>query len=387
MRRLLPLLLLWCLPASAQKSEGTYYPDSTGGVPAISEILWQKLTDVDFVGASPQSGGSLMFSGSFSTDVAPLISAAHSHNVKVNFELGDVGSGTNWNSAITGSCSAGAMHTLIGNIQSTVNSDGFDGIFVDYEEAFSSQFPTFMACLRTTFPIGTKKIIWYAGTNYQIGQVGPNNTVACTGAPWPDGVGLTVANDSDLVVMSGYGLNTPGNGASGETYFNSPLFSETGSTKPFVWSDDYAKQVATCIGISLSKVSLSIPLFGAVFSINTAPRQTVNGSSTETDLYYSTLVGLYNLSSATYDNSAKDPWLRVSAAGGNPAGYLTFENAQSITDKVNYVKTNGLAGWMMWTMGQDYISGGSPTMPLLNAFPNLTGTPPSSPAGVTVTVN
>jgi hypothetical protein len=347
------LLAFGAQRASAQAvwSEGTYFPDSTGGVPAVSAIPWSYLTHVDYVGGAPQSGGSITPSSSFSdpsVGAAALISAAHAHSVKVDYELTNLGSGTNFNGAMTGSCSSGAMNAFVANIMFTVNSYGFDGAVVDYEESYSSQFPTFMSCLRTA--MGSKLIVWYAGTNYQIGQVG--SPPVCTGSVWPNGVALTVSGYADRVVMSGYDLNDPVN-PSAYSYFNSPLYSPS---SPFVWSDDYAVRVAASCGISASKTSISIPFYGDLYSINTAPYQTQNGSSTVTQFYYN--APPVSLSGSTYDSTAHDPW----KAGGG--GYLTWENAQSITDKINYVYANSLGGWMLWVMGEDYSSG---SMPLLSA--------------------
>lgn len=353
------LILLGGRTAYAQTvwSEGTWFPDATGGYPTIAQIPWTALTHVDMVGGAPQSGGSITLSSGLTTYAAALITAAHAHSVKVNYDLTNLGSGTDFNGAMSGTCSSGTLQTFIANIMSTVNSYGFDGVFVDYEETYSSTFPTFMACLRTA--MGTKLIEWYAGTNYQIGQWGSGNVPTCTGSVWPDGVALTVSASVDRVIMSGYDFNNPGDGA--VSYFGSPLYSDVGQAN---WSDDYAAQVAAACGIAASKVSISIPFFGSLFSINTAPYQTWNGSSAETDIYYNTLAADYSLGSATFDSTAKNPWLAVSATGGNPAGYITFENATSITDKINYVYANSLGGWMLWTMGLDYTSG---SMPLLSA--------------------
>jgi chitinase len=376
---LLILMLVFAVQsASAQKtwSEGAYFPNATGNQPAISAITWTALTHIDLVGGSPQSGGSITLSSGFSTNATALISAAHTNGVKVNYALSNLGSGTNFNGAMTGSCSSGALYTFITNIMSTVNTYGFDGVFVDYEESYSSQFPVFMSCLRTA--MGTKLIEWYAGTNYQIGQWGAGAVPTCTGSVWPDGVALTISGYVDRVIMSGYDLNNPIDVAA-LSYFNSPLYSPSGQA---VWSDDYAVKVAAACGIPASKVSISIPFYADLYSINTAPYQTQNGSSVPTQFYYNTLAATYNLSSATYDSAAHVPWLTVSAAGGNPAGYNSFENAQSLTDKINYVYANKLGGWMIWTLGMDYTSG---SMPLLDAVGKAFAPKLQPPTGLQIT--
>ena len=52
-----------------------------------------------------------------------------------------------------------------------------------------------------------------------------------------------------------------------------------------------------------------------------------------------------------------------------------LDNAQSITDKINYVKTNNLGGWgSIWNIMNDYIPGRTPANPLLTAVRNALGT-------------
>jgi spore germination protein YaaH len=363
--------------ASAQTvwSEGTYYPDAESGLPPISAIPWSYLTHVDFVGGAPQSGGSITLSASFSdpsVGAAALITAAHAHSVKVNYDLTNVGSGTNFTGAMTGSCSSGAMHTFVTNIMSTVNSYGFDGVMVDNEESYSSQYPLFMSCLRTA--MGTKLIEVYIGANYQIGSFG--YPPGCTGSNWPDGVAYTVSTYADRVLMATYDLGNPGwNGAGEATWFNSALYSPTGQ---YFWSVDYsAKSFEACTDgaghfIPASKLSVSIPFYGDLYTINTAPYQTTNGSSTSTEINYADILATYGFSGYTQDSTGHVPW----KAGGG--GFLTWEDAQSITDKINYVYTNHLGGWMLWVMGQDYTSG---SMPLLTAVGAAFhgGTPPTQP--------
>jgi len=46
---------------------------------------------------------------------------------------------------------------------------------------------------------------------------------------------------------------------------------------------------------------------------------------------------------------------------------LSWDNAQSVTDKVNYAKSNGLGGWMIWVLGWDDLPGQTPEYPLLAA--------------------
>jgi GH18 family chitinase len=355
---LVALLVIGANGASAQTvwSEGAYYPDSTGGVPAVSQIPWSYLTHVDMVGGSPNSGGSITYSSDFSNgNATALVTAAHAHSVKALFALSNVGSGTDFNGAITGSCSTGALKTFITNIMSTVNSYGFDGVFVDYEESYSSQFPTFMSCLRTA--VGTKLIEWFTGPTYMFGQAGSGGSAVCgLTSNWnvASSVILGIANNADRVTVGAYDINN----VYSTSYFGAPLYSANYATYGFTASGEWERQVEAACGIPNSKLTLGIPFFGYVWTGNTAPYQAIGGGAGATGTYYSTMAATYNLNSYTYDSTAHEAW---STQG---PGYITWPNAQSITDKINYVYAQGMGGWMLWNVGNDYTSG---SMPLLAA--------------------
>jgi chitinase len=39
----------------------------------------------------------------------------------------------------------------------------------------------------------------------------------------------------------------------------------------------------------------------------------------------------------------------------NKCNFLSYENPQSVTAKGNYVNRNGLAGTIIWTIGEGYV--------------------------------
>jgi GH18 family chitinase len=104
------------------------------------------------------------------------------------------------------------------------------------------------------------------------------------------------------------------------------------------------------------------------------------GSATFMQAGYSTIATSYSIGGATYDSTAHVPWIAV---GGS--SYLSWENPQSINDKVNYVKTNALGGWIIWVLGWDYSPGNSPQDPLLNAVSEAFR--PKPPTGIQIKVN
>src|SRR5262249_17268696 len=126
------------------------------------------------------------------------------------------------------------------------------------------------------------------------------------------------------------------------------------------------------------KLGIGIPFYGYQWTGGgvTAPYQhwTSNPSINQTN--YNSFAA--SLSSGTYgwDSTAHVPYISGSHS------FLTSDNEQSITDKINYVKSSGLGGWIIWNISTDYMPGQNPAHPLLTAVKNALGnsnnaTPPS----------
>jgi GH18 family chitinase len=53
------------------------------------------------------------------------------------------------------------------------------------------------------------------------------------------------------------------------------------------------------------------------------------------------------------------PWLSVEG------GRIDWDNPRSITEKVGFVKSNGLGRWIVWYLGGDYISAKTAPTPVV----------------------
>ena len=363
------LLFFSVQSASAQTtwSVGYYYPQSTGGYPTLSTIDWTALTHVILVGSNINADGSLSLIGgssAFSAEAANLISAAHTNRVRVLFGLGSSANG-NIANAVTNNESK-----LVTNIMSEVSTYGFDGVDIDDEDSWNATvITTLLSDLRAQ--LGSK-ILTATADDAQTGWNGPVPVCDSPAAGWTS----TQVGYLDRLSLMSYDLGNPGNGDP-YTWHNSPLYSKSGQ---YLWSADYlVKSMENC-GIPASKLNIGIPFYGDLYTANTGPYQTTGGSANFMQLGYSTIVTSYNVSGANYDSTAHVPWITVSGSS-----YLSWENPQSITDKVNYVETNGLGGWIIWVLGWDYLPGNSPQYPLLDAIGKASGRP-APPTGINATV-
>jgi chitinase len=172
-----------------------------------------------------------------------------------------------------------------------------------------------------------------------------------------------------------YDMEHPGSGNS-ESWFNSPLYSVAGQ---YLWSADYMIKSALNCGIAGSKLSIGMAFYAGIYTTDNGPYQSESGIVSYNQQGYGAFVGAHNVSGATYDTTAHVPWIALSGSS-----YASWDNAQSVTDKENYVTANGLGGWMIWVLGWDY-TGGSPAYPLLNAIGQAFS--PEPPTGIKLTVN
>jgi chitinase len=336
-------------------SMGYYFPAATGGIPALSTIQWSALTHVGMVGGNPNSDGSVTLSSGFASQAPPLISTAHANGVKVLFVLTNLGGGTNFN----GAASSGNLSTFLANIMSTVNAYGFDGVDIDWEESWNTTEVSNLASgLRAQ--LGTKIL------------TADNVTVAgCPGGTWTP----AMIGNLDRIAILTYDLNGSWNS---QTWFNSPLYSLAGTNLQSVDSDIRA---ARSCGYPMGKVSIGLPFYGYSQTPSNGPYQSFGSSPKLTQVPYSSIVANYGTSGSTYDTTAHEPWKALSGAN-----WLQWDDPQSITDKVNYVQTNGLGGWVIWILGWDYLPGSTPQDPLLDAIGKASASRPQPPTNIQVII-
>ncbi len=348
------ILILCARNASAQTTWSMAYDvPNDNGYQNVSTLDWAALTHIAFAGGSPQSDGSVTLSSNFATAAPALISAAHTHNVKVllsltNLEGYPVG-GTDFTDAISSNES-----TFISNIMSTVNSYGFDGVDVDDEEAWNATLmTTFLADLRTG--LGSKLL---TATTWDQGWT-----------QWTS----TLAAKLDRLELMTYDMAWTGDPV---TWFNAALYNGNYGLQ----SVNLVVTRFEALGIPAAIISIGLPFYGRLWTSNSAPYQpyVATPPATQTYMLYSNIHANYNLTNAKLDPLAQVPWLNISATS-----WLTYDNEQSLSAKVSYAKAQNLGGWFIWNLTGDYIPGGTPTNPLLEAVKNAS-LAPLPPTGLQV---
>lgn len=355
------LVLLFPTGLFAQQwSIGYWTPWGNPAVP-ISAIQWDALTHVVQWGALVKPDGTLdLTSQQVSANASAIIATAHAANVKVLLGIGQaywLGQTTNFQQAITNRESA-----LIANIMNLVNTYGYDGVDIDWEPFDSSSNGTamtrFIADLRAQ--LGNRLLTAAAIiTNYNF---------------WG-----SVASNLDRVNIMTYDMSGMWDPYS---WHNSALMGEGNPIQ--VWTVNLAVQRYLNGGVPASKLGIGIPFYGWQWIGGgiTGPKQVWSQTPSLSQVGYNEFFSQINTQNYRWDSTAQVPYLTNNS--GTPS-FLSYDNAQSITAKINYVKDHNLGGWIIWALDHDYFPNGNPQHPLMMAIRDAMGvTPLLSPTNLRV---
>lgn len=296
----------------------------------ISSVPWASLTHVIQVTLVPNADGSVT---DISTDTAATITAAHAHGVSAIMCVTDQGN-TNFAAAV-----ANHQSLLVTNIMSKFTSYGFDGVDIDWEAAINfTNMASFVSAMRTA--LGASILTADALIN-DYPNWGPS------------------ASSLDRVTVLTYAMSGTWDT---ETWFNAALFGPGDNSE---WSINLAlTRFNVSSGIALSKLNMGLPFFGQAWTgPATGPRQAIS-TNTVAEQTYTSIIATDSPLSPTIDSEAKVPWIATGT------GWLSYDDPQSITLKVQYGITHSIGGFAIWTIDKDYIAAGTPLHPLLQAVQN-----------------
>jgi PKD repeat protein len=323
-------------PDNATQWSVSYHTPYDGSSP-VGDIDWAALTHVGDTALLVNSDGSL---SDIRVDSVALIAAAHANNVKVLLNIAGIQSGMA--SAVTYHLS-----TLVNNIISQVDTYGYDGVDIDWEVDWNpATARPFFAAMRTA--LGSKLLTADAFEN-----------------SYADYTNLHQYLDRvNVMTFSMGGTWNP------YSWFNSPLY---GPTPAVVDSIDLVRTRYLANGVPAAKLNIGIPFYGRmeIGGGITGPRQSYKSPFPSfSEIAYKDIVATYNISNSTRDAEARVPWIPITN------GWLNYDDAASVTEKVKYAIVNNLGGWIIWSIDKDYIANGTLKHPLLDAVKNAMGVAP-----------
>jgi uncharacterized repeat protein (TIGR01451 family) len=329
------------ISSQPMRSVGYYYSNRSS---PVSAIYWPSLSYLDDAIANASSSGSLDLTNIVPT-ASSLVSAAHAHNVKVLLSISIFGSADPMSST-------SSLAAFVNNIMSAVNTYGFDGVDIDFEQ--TSPDYTGLTALLSDLRMSLGSKLLTADMSY--GNY----------AYWP-----TVASYIDQGNLMTYDMG----GDSPNLWFNSPIHTPAGAS--YYYSFDLALQRYFSDGFPASKLNLGLPDYGYVYQGGCQTSGCTNGADTpletfttlptQTQIYGPTLAAEYNLAATStnpqwhWDIYSHEPYLSIIASTTASDTFVTYENSQSLTDKVNYAQSNNLGGVFLFSSDGDYFPSGSTT--------------------------
>ncbi len=347
-------MLPQALAAQAQWSVLFYY---AGDNVPISSINWNAVTHVTVIAVGVNSNGSLsMDTPNASSDFPAIINAAHANGKKALINLNDIGNGST-NMAAAVSC---CLSTMVTNVNNLVNQYGFDGIELDWERTLPASNRSGSAGPETSLTQALRNAM--GNSKNLIVDVFP----CCTGSNW----------NGSIPYVDRFAMMTYDEGLSPSmSWFNSALYNPTQYPASPNSSPDGMSALGSFYYMTnspwnfpISKLMLGIPFYGEHVTGPNGPRQSTSGMSVSQQNYSNMYNSYSGLSGTVYDSEASAAWLPISG------GYLSFETPQTITNKINYVKSRGAGGWIIFTLRGDYLPSQNPSHPLLDAVATAMGT-------------
>lgn len=313
--------------------------------------------------------------------IQDVVTRAHGAGKKVLVTVGGAGASSTFPSATSNTYRA----AFITNLIQFMKTHRYDGIDIDWEPLPSSQGPafrTFVSELRA-----------------RLNTEAPGSLLTVT----------TMVNDRNEVVpviehIDQYNLQTyiiSGPWSGWITWHNSPLFSgghtfPSGGPLPSI--EGYVNDLLSK-GVPRTKIGVGSKFGGAQWSGGTgtptggvtAPRQSWSSPPAWDDAvaYHTIMDTLFSSSTYRWDADAKVPYLSIDAPGSAQDVFLSYENEQSITEKIQYIKSASIGGMILWELNLGYRPQLPPgeRHPLLKAVktaigePSATSTPTTSPTG------
>lgn len=170
--------------------------------------------------------------------------------------------------------------------------------------------------------------------------------------------GTSYANSVELSKLAGYvdyatvmTYDMHGAWVGSYTDFNAPLYTPSGTSPNYKWSDNAAIQLWIGKGFPANKITMGVPFYGIRFTgvknANNGLFQSFTGGGS---IPYDQIVSTYLNSSAyvrRYHSEARVPWLF------NGSTFISYDDPQSIAEKAAYIKSSGIAGAAIWELSEN----------------------------------
>lgn len=269
-----------------------------------------------------------------------LSARAHAAGTKAILMLGGAGE----HAGFVGAASAANRPRFVANLLRVMDELGYDGLDVDWEPIETADRAPLLALLRDlrtarpgiilTIPVG------WVNNNFR-GEV--------------DSWYVQLAGLVDQVNLMTYDM--AGNWGGWQSWHHAALYDEAPNRPSSVSSSIQAYLDA---GVPAERLGIGIGFYGSCWRGVTEPRVPLDGrpgvsqGNSDNDMSYTNIVTRYLTAGARrWDAAARVPYLSF-AAGTGPqnCNFVSYEDEESIAAKGQFVRSRGLGGTIIWTIGQ-----------------------------------
>ena len=278
-----------------------------------------------------------------------LITKAHAAGVKV---LAAVGGADVTAPFISIAANSTYMNTFGTNLANFCTTNNYDGIDIDWEGSQTdyTNAVTLMQTLRNKLTAANPALLLSQ-------DIGAGN--------WGD-VDLNLTSLSTIVSFFNVMTYSGAGGWNSHTSYNDPV---SLTTNPYADATCQSQMdyLTVTRGVPASLLNMGIGFYGVQFNSESAINvlcAASNCTSDVNDFGYNAISNLVGTSSTrNWDPVALVPYL----TNNDGTGWITYDDAQAVTLKVNYaLTTRGAGGVFMWDISNDYIDPGQ--QPLMTAM-------------------
>lgn len=319
---------------------------SKTNTPAYSadNIPYQKLTHIAhaFLLLDKKNIGNIVVSDGL---IEPaLIANAHGAGVKVSISIGG-GDPAQAHAFRKIAADPAIRAAFVQNVYNFVVANGYDGVDIDWEIPVNPKDTNncimLMQDLRNQFP----------APQYLLSMVIPSDPRS-----WGSGFDVpALAPSLDFINVMTYDFYGPWSDRAG---LNSPLFQDPADPEQAGSIATSMDLFANIYGVPADKLNMGTAFYGYEFDSTQQlwDACTDCGNTTFTVNYGTDIKPRINQMGwvRRRDGAAKSPYLLNQGVGGQP-GFISYDDAQSTTTKVNYVLgQRGFGGVFMWSLDADY---------------------------------
>ncbi len=324
------------LAASLHAQWITGYYESQNGVEPVSSIPWSKYTHVVHFAATTDGNGGVSLHWLSQQEINEFVAAGHAAGKKVLVCIQDNGKNLN---AFGQSTAPWTINTFVNNIVNFVNSNGYDGVDLDWEQNINAgQYAQLFQLLRAAMP---SQLITTAMSNN-----GPSVQAAGASVPYVDQFNLMC-----------YDMDSPGNGYS---WYNDALYQNGNNS---VMTSDWRVNPFLAVGVPAGKIGIGLPFYGRKWEGVTQPL--VNGNFATSTVLFRDLVNdptRWQPQYAFYDGGYRSNYLSIPPLNE----FVTYTGAQEILDAAYWIRIMGFGGAMTFSLHYEYLpdQGGDAQYPL-----------------------